>query len=69
MNYQVKVLDRSTGGRYLKSTLFHYETCANALIHAMALVNEPVSMRIVLILDPKGHVIFNKGFHTEGGVQ
>jgi hypothetical protein len=49
--------------------VFHYETSKVALTKALELVNEHVPMRIVLILDAKGRVIFNQGFHTEGGLQ
>lgn len=66
---QVKCLDRSNVGRHIVQTVFHYETSKVALTKALELVNEHVPMRIVLILDAKGRVIFNQGFHTEGGLQ
>lgn len=69
MNYQVKILDRAKFGRHVTQTVFHYEASNFALTKAIEMVNQKIPMRIVLILDTKGNIIFSQGFHTEGVIQ
>jgi hypothetical protein len=62
--FTVRTIGPEIGGRQVKVQSYEFSSMKNALVQALQILAQENPQEIVLILDSKGRVVFNRGFHT-----